>query len=235
VVTGHRDGLYFEFVRHATIRGTTSTENSRYGLHFMFSDSCTYRDNRFRQNGAGIAVMYTRYLTIERNRFEENQGATAYGLLLKDISDSRLENNLFRLNSVGLLAEGGGRLEVRGNRFEANGWAVKLMANSTDNRFEGNRFAGNSFDVATNSQSSYSTFRGNWWDRYQGYDLDRDGHGDVPFRPVRLFSLLITQHEPAMILLRSFFVDLLDLAERVLPVLTPEALADPAPLMEPPR
>lgn len=235
VVTGHRDGFYFEFVRHATISGNTSTENSRYGLHFMFSDSCAYRDNLFRQNGAGIAVMYTRYLTIERNRFEENQGPTAYGLLLKDISDSRLANNVFRLNSVGLLAEGGGRLEVRGNRFEENGWAVKLMANSTDNRFEENQFAGNSFDVATNSQSSYSTFRGNWWDRYRGYDLDRDGQGDVPFRPVRLFSLLITQHEPAMILLRSFFVDLLDLAERVLPVLTPEALADPAPLMERPR
>ena len=207
----------------------------RYGLHFMFSDSCTYRDNQFRENGAGIAVMYTKHLTIEHNRFEDNTGPTAYGLLLKEIGDSRLEDNAFRGNAVGLLMEGGGRLEVRGNTFENNGWAIRLMANSVDNRFEANVFAGNSFDVSTNSQSNYSTFRGNWWDRYRGYDLDRNGIGDVGFRPVRLFALLVARHEPAIMLLRSAFVDLLDQAERVLPILTPETLVDAAPLMERPR
>jgi nitrous oxidase accessory protein len=234
-VSGHRDGLYFEFVKRAVIRGNTSSGNSRYGLHFMFSDDCEYRDNTFRRNGAGIAVMYTRRIRIENNRFEENEGPTAYGLLLKDISDSRLAGNRFRRNTVGLLAEGGGRLEVVENHFEDNGWAIRLMANSMDNRFTGNVFAGNSFDLSTNSQSNYSSFSGNWWDRYRGYDLDRDGRGDVGYRPVRLFSLLVARHPPALILLRSGFVDLLDLAERVLPVLTPETLVDDAPLMERPR
>jgi nitrous oxidase accessory protein len=234
-VSGHRDGLYFEFAVGTLIERNVSTENARYGLHFMFSDSCIYRENQFIRNGAGIAVMYTRRIVVERNRFEDNRGPAAYGLLLKEISDSRLADNVFRANTVGLLLEGGGRNEVRGNRFIDNGWALKLMANSIENRFEGNSFAGNSFDLATNSQSNYSTFTGNWWDRYDGYDLDRDGRGDVPFRPVRLFSLLVMQNDPAMLLLRSFFVDLLDAAERVLPVLTPETLVDAAPLMERPR
>lgn len=235
VVTGHRDGLYFEFVRATEITGNRSEGNVRYGLHFMFSDSCHYRENRFAGNGAGIAVMYTRFLTVERNRFEHNRGPTAYGLLLKEITDSRFEANTFDDNTVGLLFEGGGRNLVTGNAFDGNGWAIRLMANSTDNRFEGNTFAGNSFDVSTNSQSNYSVFAGNWWDRYDGYDLDRDGRGDVPFRPVRLFSLLVAQNTPAVIMLRSFFVDLLDAAERVLPVLTPETLVDATPLMERPR
>lgn len=230
-ITGHRDGLYFEFVTGTLIEGNTSTGNVRYGLHFMFSDSCVYRSNQFVRNGAGLAVMYTRRILVEGNRFEDNRGPAAYGLLLKEISDSRLVNNTFRANTVGMLLEGGGRNEIRGNRFLDSGYALKLMANSVDNRFEGNVFAGNSFDIATNSQSSYSTFEGNWWDRYDGYDLDGDGRGDVPFRPVRLFSLLVAQNEPAMLLLRSFFVDLLDAAERVLPVLTPETLVDASPLM----
>jgi hypothetical protein len=34
-----------------------------------------------------------------------------------------------------------------------------------------------------------------------------------------------------LILLRSFFLELLEVAERVMPVLTPERLADPRPLM----
>jgi nitrous oxidase accessory protein len=112
---------------------------------------------------------------------------------------------------------------------------VKVLANATANRFLGNTFEGNTFDVATNSRSASSEFRGNWWDRYRGYDLDRDGVGDVPFRPVRLFSLVVAQSEPSLILLRSPFVDLLDDAERLLPVLTPETLADTRPLMHRPR
>jgi nitrous oxidase accessory protein len=106
------------------------------------------------------------------------------------------------------------------------------MANSQDNLFSRNNFVGNSFDVATNSRRSYSTFDGNYWDAYRGYDLDRDGVGDVPFRPVRLFSLIVERNEPSIVLLRSLLVTLLDAAERVVPVLTPETLVDERPSME---
>jgi nitrous oxidase accessory protein len=74
---------------------------------------------------------------------------------------------------------------------------------------------------------------GNYWDAYRGYDLRRDGYGDVPFRPVRLFSVLVERNAPALILLRSTFVALLDAAERVIPALTPDALADARPAMRP--
>jgi nitrous oxidase accessory protein len=171
---------------------------------------------------------------MDRNRFEDNWGAAAYGLLLKEIRDSRITGNTISGNSVGLYLEGSSRNEVRGNVFISNGWAVRLLADAEQNTFTRNQFTGNSFDVATNSRSNFSVFRENFWDQYEGYDLDRDGYGDIPFRPVRLFSMLVQQHEPALILLRSFFVDLLDAAERVLPVLTPETLVDERPLMRAP-
>ncbi len=231
VLTGHRDGLYFEFVHHALIRGNTSSANLRYGLHFMFSDSCRYDRNVFTGNGAGVAVMYTHHMTMTGNLFAQSRGGSAYGLLLKEITGSRVEDNRFRGNSVGLVLETSSRVTVSGNRFEENGWAVRITASSLDDTFRRNAFLGNSFDVATNSRSSHSSFTGNYWDHYTGYDLDRDGRGDVPYRPVRLFSLVVAEHEPALILMRSFLIDLLDTAERVLPVLTPETLVDDRPLM----
>ncbi|HEX2450313.1 MAG TPA: hypothetical protein VHJ69_04205, partial [Gemmatimonadales bacterium] len=105
------------------------------------------------------------------------------------------------------------------------------MGSATDNRFERNRFERNTFDVATNSFTNTTVFAENLWDHYEGYDLDRDGYGDVPFHPVRLFSFLVEQYEPSLILLRSPFVQLLELAERALPVLTPPALADARPVV----
>ncbi len=230
-IEGHRDGIYLEFVEDSEIIGNTSTGNLRYGLHFMFSDRCRYERNVFRQNGAGVAVMYTRHVEMTGNRFEDNRGSASFGLLLKDISDSRVERNVFRSNTVGLYAEGSNRTVVEDNDFVSNGWAVRILANSLDSEFRRNNFAGNTFDVATNSRSSYSTFEHNHWDAYRGYDLDRDGTGDVPHHPVRLFSLLVERNEPALALLRSPFISLLDAAERVLPVLTPEALVDRAPAM----
>lgn len=232
-IEGHRDGIYLEFVEDSRIEGNVSEDNLRYGLHFMFSDGCDYVDNTFRRNGAGVAVMYTKDVLMEGNDFDDNRGGASFGLLLKEITDSRIAGNRFRRNSVGIHAEGANRLVVEGNDFVGNGWALQVLANSDDSEFTHNNFMANSFDVSTNSRRSYSTFEGNYWDRYTGYDRDRDGVGDVPFRPVRLFSLVVEHNEPALVLQRSFLVGILDLAEQVLPVLTPENLMDHRPSLSP--
>lgn len=234
-VRGHRDGIYFEFSQHGITRGNVSERSERYGLHFMFSDSCTYDRNTFRDNNSGVAVMYSRGIRIVRNRFERSLGSAAYGLLLKEILGGEISGNTFSENSTGLYLEGSSHLKVRDNDFLQNGWAAKVLADAEDNRFTGNRFVGNAFDVTTNSRTANSTFDANWWDGYRGYDVNRDGVGDVPFYPVRLFALIVEQHPPALTLLRSPMVAVLDAAEHVLPVLTPSALVDKHPLMRSPR
>ena len=230
-VSGHRDGIYLEFTHESLVQRNTSEGNLRYGLHFMYADDCRYVENVFRKNLAGVAVMYTKRIEMTRNRFEDNWGSASYGLLLKEISDPTIADNEFTRNTVGLVADGASRIVATGNRFTGNGWAVKLMASSYDGRFEGNEFAGNSFDVAANSMESSNRFRGNYFDGYRGHDLDRDGTGDVPHRPVRLYSVLVERNPAALILLRSFFPALLDMAEQVMPALTPAALVDDAPMM----
>jgi nitrous oxidase accessory protein len=176
--------------------------------------------------------MYSHRVVMTGNRFEDSWGPASYGLLLKEIKDGRIEGNWIAGNTVGIFAESADRMVVTDNQFVRNGWALRLMADATDGEFRHNRFVGNTFDVATNSRSSSpNAFVGNYWDGYQGYDLDRDGVGDVPYRPVRLASVLVEDNEPMLILLRSFFLDLLEVAERVIPVLTPDALVDRRPLM----
>jgi nitrous oxidase accessory protein len=230
-VTGHRDGIYLEFTTGSVIRGNRSTRNLRYGLHFMFSHHCEYLDNSFTANRGGVAVMFSDSVTVRLNRFDRSWGSGAYGLLAKELRDSRIEENRFRGNTVGLWTEGTSRVVVTGNDFTENGWALRVLGDATDNQFRGNRFVGNSFDVGTASGQNSNVFDANYWDRYRGYDLDRDGYGDVPFQPVRLFSLFVEQSEPALILLHSFFTDLLDVAERVIPSLTAETMMDRRPLM----
>jgi nitrous oxidase accessory protein len=234
-ISGHRDGIYFEFSERGSTRNNISEHNLRYGLHFMYSDSCHYVSNDFRDNTSGVAVMYSRGVVIDSNTFERSWGSAAYGLLLKEILGGAVRGNRFVRNSIGLYVEGASHMEFSGNAFLQNGWAIKAMATAEDDRFHGNVFAGNAFDVVTNTRRLNSTFDGNWWDAYRGYDLNHDGIGDIPFRPVRLFALIVEQHPTALLLLRAPLVTVLDAAERVLPVLTPAAVVDLHPLMRAPR
>ena len=162
-----------------------------------------------------------------------NWGSASYGLLLKEVYDVQLTRNHFVRNTVGLVADGANRIDASHNEFTRNGWALKLLASTDGGRFTANNFIDNTFDVTTNSRASANELSGNYWDAYRGYDLNHDGIGDVPFHPVRLFSLLVQTNENSLILLRSVFVSLLDTAERALPSLTPEMLVDPGPSMRP--
>jgi nitrous oxidase accessory protein len=233
VIQGHRDGIYFEFVTNSKISGNTSEKNHRYGLHFMFSHDDEYTDNIFRDNGAGVAVMYTRNVTMTNNVFDKNWGPTAYGLLLKDIRDSHVENNRFEQNTIGIYMEGTSRSQFRRNTFISNGWAVKLQASCDDNVFSENNFKSNTFDLSTNGTMVLNTINNNYWDKYQGYDLNKDGIGDIPFRPVNMYAMVVERIPTAVLLWRSFLVFLLDRAEKVFPVVTPENLKDDYPSMKP--
>lgn len=231
-VSGHRDGIYFEFVNNSLIERNSSEHNIRYGLHFMFSNHDEYRNNVFKDNAAGVAVMYSRFIRMADNNFSDNWSEIAHGILLKEISDSEIRLNVFESNTVALYMEGCNRNEIENNLFERNGWAAKVLGNCEGNSFRGNNFIANIFDVTTNSSSNRNTYESNFWSEYSGYDLDRDGIGDVPHRPVKLFTYVIEQVPSASILLRSLFVDLLSLAEKVAPSITPSDLADPKPLMK---
>lgn len=232
-IQGHRDGIYFEFVTNSLIEGNTSKGNARYGLHFMFSNDDVYLNNEFAENGAGVAVMYSKRVTMLYNRFLRNTGASAYGILLKDISDSHAAGNLFQENTVGIFMEGSSRFMLSQNQFTANGWALRIQASCDEISLTRNNFQRNSFDVATNGSLVLNTFNYNYWDKYHGYDLNKDRIGDVPFRPTSLFSMITERNAAAMMLFRSAVVAIIDNAEKVIPGITPEALKDTKPAMKP--
>jgi nitrous oxidase accessory protein len=233
LLDGHRDGIYLEFVSHSIIQNNVSIRNVRYGLHFMFSNDDVYMGNVFRDNGAGVAVMFSNRVLMHSNLFEHNWGPSAYGLMLKEISDARIIHNSFVQNTTAIHMEGANRISVERNTFEGNGWAMRVQASSMDNLFHHNNFGGNTFDVATNGTTAANRYYDNYWDKYEGYDLNRDGVGDVPYHPVSMYSMVIEQNPTTLLLLRSFMVSLLDKAEKALPTLTPENLVDDRPLMKP--
>lgn len=232
IVKHVRDGIYLEFSDDITITNNISSDNVRYGLHFMFSNNDVYNHNTFERNGAGVAVMFSKNIKMEENTFRKNWGTASFGMLLKEINDAEITGNTFEDNTIGIHIEGSNRIVYKGNDFINNGWAVKVRGACYANRFVNNNFLYNSFDVSYNSKLNDNGFEKNYWSSYTGYDLNKDGIGDVPYRPVKLFSYIINRTPETIVLLRSLFMDIIDFSEKVSPVFTPDKLLDPYPLMK---
>lgn len=232
IVQGVRDGIYLEFSDFVTIKNNISTNNLRYGLHFMFSNDDIYTNNTFENNGAGVAVMFSKRIKMLNNTFRKNWGTAAFGMLLKEINDAEISGNTFEENTIGINIEGSNRIEYKNNNFIKNGWAVKVLGACYTNTFRNNNFLYNSFDISYNSKMNDNVFDQNYWSEYTGYDLDKDGVGDVPYRPVKLFSYIVNRTPETIILLRSLFMDIIDFSEKVSPVFTPDKLLDANPLMK---
>ena len=148
-------------------------------------------------------------------------------------SDSRIAENVFELNTIGVTIQSSTRMVLERNQFTSNGWALQVQTSSTDNRYRANNFVGNAFDLTSNGDLNLNEFEGNYWDKAELFDLNRDGVGDVPYRPLSLFAKLVDRVPAALLLLRSPLVHFLDRAERVFPTLTPDGLRDARPAMRP--
>lgn len=231
-IEGHKDGIYLEKVVNSYVFHNYSKKNLRYGLHFMFANNNVYVNNTFDDNNAGVAVMYSNNVGMAGNNFINNWGDASYGLLLKDISFSKIKHNRFQNNTTAILLDGVTKIDFFKNDFENNGWGMKISSNCMENKIINNNFINNVFDVSTTGSMTMNDFKKNYWDKYEGYDLNKDKIGDVPFHPLSLYSVLVENNPAVMLLFRTFFVDLLDKTEKIIPSLTPENFVDQQPLMQ---
>ncbi|PJZ68139.1 ABC transporter substrate-binding protein [Leptospira perolatii] len=228
----HRDGIYLEFSSNLKIEDNTSKDNIRYGMHFMFSSDNDFRRNEFSGNSAGVAVMYSKNILVESNIFRNNWGDSSYGLLLKEISESIFTKNQLVENTVAIFSDGCNRNYFTHNKIENNGWGIRLLGNSDSNIFAKNDFANNVFDISTNAKRTSNQFLENFWDRYSGYDLNRDAFGDIPFRPVHFFGYWVTEYPFLMILYESPVVLFLQGLEKAFPIVIPVDFEDKKPSMK---
>ena len=223
-------------------RGNRITD-SRYGLHYMYSDHSRLEGNRMSGNHVGAFLMYSTDIELVDNVFHDAEGASGMGLGLKDADRIVAEGNLFVENAVGIHLDNAPRSVGATNRFEnnavvRNGSGVRLLPSVAGNDFGGNDFLGNERPVevaggARPGVEEQNDWRGNHWDGYAGFDRDGDGVGDTPWVYARLSDALLTKHPPLRLFAGSPALELLELAARFLPLLRPEPVAvDPAPRLD---
>lgn len=194
VTNSHVTNNHWEFSRDVVawyskkiyFRKNTGTD-SRYSIHSMYSEGITIQDNIFKRNQVGIFLMYGKDFVITGNFIERALGAAGMGIGLKESSNIIAQNNSINYSAIGILVDTspfnmGTKNWIYSNTLAFNGKGVLLSNDLKGGEFKKNSFIGNMVDVDSDRRTgSNSLWDKNYWDKYEGFDQDKNNIGDKPY------------------------------------------------------
>ncbi len=240
-VTHARDVVIW-FSDSVLVRNNEITDG-RYGLHYMYSNHNVFVDNRFLRNEVGAFLMYSRDIRFRDNVFAYARGGLGKGLGFKDSEAIDARNNVIVKNAIGIYLDNSPLTKGVTNTFDENVFAfndagVALLPSVSNNEFHGNAFVNNIQPVTVSGGGSAITNRWgeNYWSDYAGFDEDKDGHGDVPYRYERLGDEFFSKYDDLRVFQLSISAATLNAIGRLVPLLAPQPLLiDSMPLLTRPQ
>jgi nitrous oxidase accessory protein len=233
-----RDGIYFNYAENNHLSGN-QVSSTRYGIHYMYSNNNYFENNYLTNNVAGAALMFSQNIVLKDNVFAHSRGHRSYGILFATCDDSVAEGNVIMDNTRGIFFDTSMHNTFRNNLLDQNDVALDLISSSSDNLFVGNNFMDNLQQVAMVTglvgvdNKFYANGQGNYWHDYRGFDLDRDGIGDIMHQTGDPFTYLMAKAPAVRLFLNSPAAKALEFSERMFPIINIPKVKDQYPLSEP--
>ncbi len=211
-------------------------EWARYGLHFMYCQSAVVEKNKLIGNSVGAYMMYSNDLILKENVILNNRGPSGYGIGFKDMTRAHVENNVIASNRVGLFMDGSAEGKISRNLVAYNDIGFEIFPTVHHNQLSANNVMDNTEQVTMDSSTAYTNndWNGNHWSDYRGFDVNKDGIGDLAYKPLKFFERLMDRSHVMKIFFMSPSVHAIDFASAAFPIFSPtEKLTDAQPLMSP--
>ncbi len=214
----------------------------RYSLHFMYSKHNDVIDNHYENNAVGIFLMYSDGVVIRNNLIANANGPTGMGIGFKESSDVEIAHNQLLYNAIGIYLDLSPFQPDTTNRIHDNiiafsGIGISFLSDWPGNVIRGNDFRGNITQVAVSGNGKSvdrNTWDGNYWDDYEGFDLNHDGIGDHAYELYSYADRIWMDVPPARFFKGTPMLETLDFLERLAPFSKPSRLlSDARPLIEP--
>ena len=165
---------------HVTISRLTITNShvKGCGIYVEYFGN-VISDNIIINNNIGIKVEYSSRNQVCKNIISSNK----VGMEMFFASGNVICRNTFTSNDIGIeIYYNSLDNIIYENTFQQNGYGVRISYNSNNNAFYYNNFITNTEDVYAVLSTNIWSYdgKGNYWDKYKGKDLDKNGIGDVP-------------------------------------------------------
>lgn len=155
-------------------KGIVLFSTAKYGL---------ITENIISENHEGIYIWPT---ASDENTIEHNYvGKNDYGFKLLSSNKNTIVNNTIEKNNwYGVLMKNSDSNVFSKNTFYDNAIGISLDDNCMNNTFYHNNFVDNNYqaiDTGLNTWNATYPIGGNYWNDYNGSDMDGDGIGDQPY------------------------------------------------------
>lgn len=226
-----RDGIYVSAVEDSLIE-ENYLSHQRYGVHYMFSYRNKLLRNQSVHNLTGLALMQSHHLHVEGNIVKHNQ---RHGILFRDAQYCAIKKNILHDNGEGMFFFSSNDNVIEENILQHNRVGARIWAGTYRNRVQKNAFLYNAQQIFFVGSSDLHWGQGkdigNYWSDYMGWDQNKDGIGDRPYRLDNFTSRLLYQYPSSVLLMRSPSLELLSHLEQRLPLLRVATVIDHRPLM----
>lgn len=223
-----------------TIEANTFT-NSRFALHLSLSHQNTIKNNTYRYNSVALMLMGAKDTNITDNKILSSKGEAGIGLLLKEVSNLHFENNRVSFNGQGIYVdskseETGMQRYIQNNTITYNKEALHFHKDIQNNTLTNNIFLGNIDDVVKNTRNNttfYNIVHHNYWDRYEGFDTNKDFIGDRSYK-IYIYADQLWQYDHRVkFFYASPIMSILNFLTQVAPFIEPVLiLEDTEPLIK---
>lgn len=225
---------------HGNLIEKNRGEYGRYSLHFMYAGKNIVRNNSYQFNSVGIFFMYSKDTLTENNMVKSSLGNTGMGIGLKEVSGFTIRNNTLLYNARGMYIDRSPFDKTKRNTFSQNSIlynteAIHFHSINEDNDFIQNTILGNIEDIVNNTRGS-DIHKNNWlenyWDNYEGFDINNDNIGDSSHKLYQYVDKLWSYNPELRFFYGSPVISMLNVLAKLAPFTQPiYLLEDKKPVM----
>ena len=180
----HKNHVISIMAPDVTITGFTVCNSYPYiswlcGIFIMQFGNITLYNNKIISNGIGVQAYFSSRNKIHHNLISAND----IGVQLINSSNNFIYRNVISRNPLGMdiYFYSTGNMIYENTIFD-NYRAIDLSFHSSNNFFYHNNFIKNSYNVYAETINLWNYGnKGNYWEDYRGWDLNKDGVGDIPY------------------------------------------------------
>mgnify|MGYP005990229337 CR=1 FL=1 len=163
----------------------------RYSVLTSHSNNTRIENNEIINSSVGIYLQASKGGYVSNNNIKGSLGsATSMGILLKGASNTTVENNYMGMCNQAFYIDNspmkqGMKNWIYNNQIMYSTRGFDFRGFSLKNVIKGNILLGNMDNIMTESykgRMNTNEIEGNYWDDYEGFDLNKDNIGDSSYK-----------------------------------------------------
>ncbi|MGE4418711.1 MAG: nitrous oxide reductase family maturation protein NosD [Sulfurimonas sp.] len=210
-------------------------QECRYAIFTQHSKNITVIDNVLKDNAVGIFLEASRDINVSSNSIKGHHGAqTSLGILLKAASNIHVEKNNIAECNQALYIDNSPKVRdtknwILDNKIIYSTKGLNFKNYSVKNVIKRNELFGNMDNVMSDSRSGLTNqneVESNYWDDYEGFDVNRDNIGDTPHKKYLYLDALLVKNPELGFFYGSTALSMLNFLLKIAPFIQPVFLVE---------